>query len=133
VKITDPAHDRYEVPSEVFPRPQWGNGVSPSKADIKFKYTSSPFSFSIVRSKSGEVLFDTAKHPIVFEPQYLRVKTDLPKSANLYGLGEHTDTFRLPTSNYTRTFWSRDAYGIANGTNLYGNRTYSIDSDMTAI
>jgi alpha-glucosidase len=47
--------------------------------------------------------------------------TDLPSNPNLYGLGEHTDTFRLPTVNYTRTLWSRDAYGIANGTNLYGN------------
>ena len=24
-------------------------------------------------------------------------------------------------SNYTRTLWSRDAYGISQGTNLYGN------------
>lgn len=49
------------------------------------------------------------------------MKTNLPTNPNIYGLGEHTDTFRLPTHNYTRTFWSRDAYGVPSATNLYGN------------
>ncbi|KAF7791040.1 hypothetical protein EIP86_002000 [Pleurotus ostreatoroseus] len=68
-----------------------------------------------------QVTYETASHPIIFEPQYLRVKTSLPNEANIYGLGEHTDTFRLPTFNTTRTLWSRDAYGVPTGSNLYGN------------
>jgi alpha-glucosidase len=67
------------------------------------------------------VLFSTASHPIIFEPQYLRAKTTLPPDANIYGLGEHTESFRLPTHNLTRTLWSRDAFGVPPGTNLYGN------------
>ena len=67
------------------------------------------------------MLFSSASHPLIFEPQYLRVKTALPDGANVYGLGEHTDSFRLPTFNTTRTFWSRDAYGVPAGSNLYGN------------
>ncbi|KAI0657124.1 alpha-glucosidase [Cubamyces menziesii] len=121
VKITDPSDARYEVPASVLPRPHADLLVSPHSASIRFNYTTSPFSFSVYRASTHEVLFSTASHPIIFEPQYLRVKTDLPANANIYGLGEHTDTFRSPTNNYTRTMWSRDAYGVPTGTNLYGN------------
>lgn len=95
--------------------------VSPHSAEIQFNYTTSPFSFSIVRTSTHEVLFSTASHPIIFEQQYLRVKTNLPDNANIYGLGEHTNPFRLSTDNTTLTLWSRDAPGIPVGTNLYGN------------
>ncbi|GJE88081.1 glycoside hydrolase family 31 protein [Phanerochaete sordida] len=121
VKITDPSSDRYEVPESVVPRPKADPFVSPSKAEIRFNYTTSPFAFSVYRAATHEVLFSTASHPLIFEPQYLRVKTALPAGANIYGLGEHTDSFRLPTFNTTRTFWSRDAYGVPTGSNLYGN------------
>ncbi|KAF5392729.1 hypothetical protein D9757_000858 [Collybiopsis confluens] len=126
VKITDANSSRYEVPESVLPRPNGTFQGAPSAAAIQFNYTSSPFSFSIFRTSTKEVLFTTANHPIIFEPQYLRVKTDLPPNANIYGLGEHTDSFRLPTSDTTgwglkRTFWSRDAFEVPTGTNLYGN------------
>ena len=121
VKITDANDTRYEVPESVLPRPTADPSVDPSSAAIQFNYTTSPFSFSIYRNSTGETLFSTASHPLIFEPQYLRVKTELPTNPNLYGLGEHTDTFRLPTENFTRTFWNRDAYGVPNGTNLYGD------------
>ncbi|KAG8756283.1 hypothetical protein FRC12_010619 [Ceratobasidium sp. 428] len=118
VKIGDSAGKRYEVPDEVFPRPT--SKVSASSADIEFKYVASPFSFSISRKKTGEVLFDTKGSTLVFEEQYLRLKAVVPNNANIYGLGEHTNTFRLDPSNTTRTIWNRDAYGVAPGTNLYG-------------
>lgn len=121
VKITDPNTVRYEVPESVLPRPLANDSVSLSDAQIKFNYTESPFSFTIYRTSTEEVLFSTASHPIIFEPQYLRLKTSLPLSANIYGLGEHTDSFRLDPANTTRTFWSRDAYGVPTDTNLYGN------------
>jgi alpha-glucosidase len=80
-----------------------------------------PFSFNISRASTGEVLFTTAPYPLIFEPQYLRLKTTLPPMPNIYGLGEHSEPFRLDATNTTRTLWSRDAYGIPRGTNLYGN------------
>ncbi|KAK7679584.1 hypothetical protein QCA50_017294 [Cerrena zonata] len=121
VKITDASKERYEVPESVLPRPKADPFTLPHTSAIQFNYTTSPFSFSIIRNSNKEVLFSTGSHPIIFEPQYLRVKTDLPANPNLYGLGEHTDSFRLSTHNYTRTLWSRDAYGVPNNTNLYGN------------
>lgn len=105
----------------MLPRPAADPSVDPNTAAIQFNYTTSPFSFTIYRNSTGEALFTTASHALIFEPQYLRVKTDLPKNPNLYGLGEHTETFCLPTENLTRTFWNRDAYGVPNGTNLYGD------------
>lgn len=120
MKITDPSTSRYEVPESVLPRPK-NKRVNARNAQIQFKYVASPFSFTITRRSSGEVLFDTKNNPLVFEPQYWNLKTNLPDKPHIYGLGEHTDTFHLPTSNFTRTLWSRDAYGVAPGTNLYGN------------
>ena len=111
VKIIDADSKRYEIPESVFPRPT-GKAADSKNADIKFSYTSSPFSFTIYRGKTKEVLFDSSAGALVFEPQYLRLKTKLPSNANIYGLGEHTDTFRLDPTNTTRTFWNRDAYGL---------------------
>ena len=109
---------RYEVPDSVVPRPP----SKPTKThEIEFNYTAEPFSFSILRARSDEVLFSTEGHPLIFEPQYIRVKTSLPANSNIYGLGEHTDSFRLPTDNHTCTLWSRNAYGVPNSTNLYGS------------
>ncbi|KAG8684898.1 hypothetical protein FRC08_013425 [Ceratobasidium sp. 394] len=70
VKIGDLAGKRYEVPKSVFPRPT--SKVSSSSSDIVFKYVASPFSFSISRRKTGEVLFDIKGNTLVFEEQYLR-------------------------------------------------------------
>lgn len=109
VKITDADSVRYEVPDSIFPRPT--SKTDWQHADIRFRYTPSPFSFAIYRPSTNETLFDSSAGSLVFEPQYLRLKTKLPSNANVYGLGEHTNSFRLDPTNTTRTFWNRDAYG----------------------
>ncbi|KAG9100274.1 hypothetical protein FRC07_010428 [Ceratobasidium sp. 392] len=118
VKIGDMGGKRYEVPEEVFPRPT--SKVPASSSDLVFKYTASPFSFSVRRKKTGEVLFDTKGSTLVFEEQYLQLKTIVPNEANIYGLGEHANSFRLDPSNTTRTIFARDAYGVQPDSNLYG-------------
>jgi alpha-glucosidase len=85
------------------------------ETDLEFVYTETPFTFSVKRRDSGEVLFDSSAASLVFEDQYIRLRTSLPTSPNIYGLGEHSDGFRLNATNYTRTLWSRDAYGISEG------------------
>ncbi|POS73712.1 glycosyl hydrolase family 31 [Diaporthe helianthi] len=120
VKIQDPANSVYQVPESVFPRPAASTGDNGTSA-LKFSYVESPFSFNISRADTGEVLFDTSAASLVFESQYLRLRTSLPDNPNLYGLGEHSDPFRLNTNDYIRTLWSQDSYGIPNGANLYGN------------
>ncbi|KAF8267580.1 alpha-glucosidase [Lactarius quietus] len=121
LKITDASRKRYEVLESVLPRPLPEPNVNSQATQIKFTYDALPFSFNISRASTGEVLFTTASHPLIFEPQYLRVKTTLPVAANIYGLGEHSDPFRLDPANTTRTLWVRDGYGIPQGTNLYSS------------
>lgn len=122
--IYDADEEVYQVPESVVPRP-------PSQEDyngdsiLRFDYQREPFSFQVLRG--DQVLFDTTGTNIVFETQYLNLKTWLPDDPNLYGLGEHSDSLRLPTTNYTRTLWSRDAYGIPPNTNLYGNHPVYVD------
>jgi len=127
LKIYDADKQRYEVPESVLPRPEESSSSNPN---ILFKWTTSPFAFSVVRADSGETLFDLSG-PLVFEEQYLRVRTSLPNDTNLYGLGEHTDGLRLPTFNYTRTLWNRDAYGVPSGSNLYGAHPIYIEHRET--
>lgn len=126
VKIQDAANSVYQVPESVFPRPGGYNGTTTTAA-LKFAYTVSPFSFNVSRGDTGEVLFDTSAASLIFETQYLRLRTKLPDNPNLYGLGEHSDPFRLNTTDYIRTLWSQDAYGTPNGANLYGNHPIYFD------
>ncbi|KAI0971585.1 glycoside hydrolase family 31 protein [Xylaria arbuscula] len=120
VKIQDAANDVYQVPESFFPRPKTG-GSTKHKSALKFDYVKEPFSFTVSRSDSNEVLFDTSAASLIFESQYLRLRTKLPEDPYLYGLGEHSDPFRLNTTDYIRTFWSQDAYSVPEGANLYGN------------
>lgn len=121
--IYDAAEAAYQVPESVFPRPP-NNGVNADDSALKFSYVASPFSFGINREGNPDAIFDTTGAPLIFESQYLRLRNYFPQSLgppNLYGLGEHSDPFKLSTTAYTRTLWSRDAYEIPPGTNLYGN------------
>ncbi|KAI5210959.1 glycoside hydrolase family 31 protein [Aureobasidium subglaciale EXF-2481] len=127
VKIEDEGKVAYQVPTSVFPTPDSNNSVPSSDATLAFSMEQNPFSFKITRKSNHEVLFDTSKSPIVFEDQYLRLRTALPENPNIFGLGEHSDSLRLNTTNNTRTLWSRDAYGIPSGTNLYGNHPIYFD------
>lgn len=106
------------------PRPP-AHGDHHSKPNIRFDHEAEPFSFRVLRG--DQVLFDTTDTNLIFENQYLRLRTWLPADPYLYGLGEHTDSLRLPNKNYTRTLWSRDAYGIPENTNLYGNHPVYVD------
>ncbi|KAI1303421.1 glycoside hydrolase family 31 protein [Xylaria venustula] len=120
VKIQDAANDVYQVPESFFPRPKSG-GSNKHRSALKFDYVKEPFSFTVSRSDSNEVLFDTSAASLIFESQYLRLRTKLPEDPYLYGLGEHSDPFRLNTTDYIRTFWSQDAYSVPEASNLYGN------------
>ncbi|PVH99466.1 glycoside hydrolase family 31 protein [Periconia macrospinosa] len=126
VKIYDAEELAYQIPDSIFPRPS-SNGVNPTDSALGFSYTSNPFTFRIVRKSTNETVFDTSAASLIFETQYLRLRTRLPESPSLYGLGEHTDPFQLNTTNYTRTLWNRDAYGVPTGSNLYGDHPIYFD------
>lgn len=118
VKILDSNNTVYQVPDEIFPRPGFGQWCSRSDSELQFTFNADPFSFSVSRKDSDEVLFDTSGTKLVFESQYVHLQTKLPEDPHLYGLGEHSDSFKLNTTNYTRTIWTRDAYSVPQGENL---------------
>ncbi|KAF6218041.1 hypothetical protein HO133_006453 [Letharia lupina] len=120
IQIFDQSETVYQVPESVVGRP--GNDtVAVASSLLSFNLTQDPFSFAVQRTDSGESIFDTSGMALVFESQYVRLRTSLPSNPNIYGFGEDTDPFRRPTTDYVRTLWSRDAYLIPPGTNLYGN------------
>lgn len=110
----------YQVPDHVFSRPGFGQWCSPKDSKLQFDFQADPFSFTVSRTDTGEVLFDTTGEKLVFESQYVYLKTHLPEEPHLYGLGEHSDKFMLNSTNYTRTIYTRDSYGTPQGENLYG-------------
>ncbi|KAK6950826.1 hypothetical protein Daesc_007353 [Daldinia eschscholtzii] len=126
VKIYDAGLDVYQVQEHILPRPSNQN-VSSSVAALQFSLIEEPFSFSITRSGSGEVLFNTNSSQLVFESQFVHLRTQLPKDPNIYGLGEHSDSFRLPTEKYQRTFWNSESPFIPRHSNLYGTHPIYLD------
>lgn len=126
MKIYDAGLDVYQVQEHILPRPSSQN-VSSSDAALQFSLIEEPFSFAIKRSSSGEVLFNTNGSQLVFKSQYVYLRTQLPKNPNIYGLGEHTDSFRLPTEKYQRTFWNLESPFIPRHANLYGTHPIYID------
>jgi alpha-glucosidase len=116
--IYDKDEQVYQVPDFVLPRPSGSTSSDASLLDVSVE--EEPFSFTVTRKSNSEVLFSTKGSNIVFETQYLRLRTSLPDNPSLYGLGEHTDSLRLPTSNYVRTLWARDAGAVPQNSNLYG-------------
>lgn len=124
--IEDADKQVYRVPSKIFPRPGASEGDH-TGGDLEFSWNDSPFNFQVKRRSSGAVLFDSSAAQLVFEDQYVRLRTSLPDNPNIYGLGEHSDQFRLNSTDNVRTLWSRDSFGIPEGTNLYGNHPIYFD------
>jgi alpha-glucosidase len=119
VKIFDAEENVYQVQEEALPRPANENAKS-SNAALEFNLVEKPFSFTVKRKENGEVLFDTSAAQLVFESQYVRLRTNLPLDPNLYGLGEHSDPLRLPTKGYRRVMYNAESPGVPANENLYG-------------
>jgi alpha-glucosidase len=88
--IEDAAQQVFQVPEFVFPRPS-SPGSSNASSELIFNYVEEPFSFTVTRRSNGEVIFDSSAATLIFEDQYVRLRTSLPENPNLYGTGEHTD------------------------------------------
>jgi len=126
VKIYDAAEQVFQVQEEVFPRPKNENaGIANSALEVGL--TQNPFSFAVRRKDNGEVLFDTSATPLVFEKQYVRLRTKLPDNPNIYGLGEHSDSFRFHTDNYERVLLNAESPNIPKNANLYGTHPIYFD------
>ncbi|KAF2116103.1 alpha-glucosidase precursor [Lophiotrema nucula] len=127
VHIYDAGLNQYQVQDGVFPRPE-NKKTSPSDSLLEFKLNENPFSFQVIRKgNNSEILFDTTGHKLVFESQYLGLRTNLPDNPNIYGLGESSDPFRLPTQGYHRTLWNSESPYLPFNSNLYGSHPVYFD------
>jgi len=106
----------YILSPTLTPQPGVEYGSSKSKSDLSFTWTNTPsFQFRVSRASSGEILFDTYGHKLVFEDQFLELVTNMVPEYNIYGLAENLRGFRVP-NNYTQTFWN--AYNLDNDQEL---------------
>jgi alpha-glucosidase len=115
----------FQVQEEVLPRPKNEN-VAASGAALQFDVVEKPFSFTVKRKQNAEVLFDTSSVPLVFEKQYVRLRTKLPADPSIYGLGEHSDNFRFG-KNYQRVLLNTESPNIPQKANLYGTHPVYFD------
>lgn len=89
--------------------PGFDESIEKEECDLAFSWINEPhFQFEISRSSTGEVIFSTLGHVIVFEDQFIELKTNMAKNYNVYGLAENIRNFRLGT-NYTQTLFNVDA------------------------
>jgi alpha-glucosidase len=92
-----------------------------------FSYSEAPFSFAVQRRSDGETLFNTSGSNLIFESQYVRLRTSLPLNPYLYGLGENSDSFRLEVNNYKRTLWNTGQAFLPTNQPLYGSHPIYIE------
>ncbi|GMK58551.1 hypothetical protein CspeluHIS016_0505830 [Cutaneotrichosporon spelunceum] len=133
VRITDAEGKAHVVPDDVA---QWpsidDHTITADESNLAIDIVREPFGFKVHRKADGEVLFNTEGHPLIFEEQYVRVRSALAEGSNIQGLAQHSDNFTLPIheDGYTRTLWTRDAYGIPGRTNLYGSHPFYVNQKV---
>lgn len=67
-------------------QPHWDGQTKTTESDLQFDWSNEPsFQFSVSRRYSGEVLFSTYGHRIVFEDQFLELVTNMVDDYNVYG------------------------------------------------
>jgi alpha-glucosidase len=94
VHIADADGKAHVVPDDVASWPKIGDAaLNSGESALKFEYVENPFSFKVTRKSDGEVLFDTTGEALIFEEQYVRVKSKLAAGSNIQGLGQHNDNF----------------------------------------
>ena len=78
----------------------------------------------MIRTASGDVLFNTKGSKLVYEDQFIEFVTSMPDNYNVYGLGERIHQLRLG-NNLTATTYAADA-GTPLDYNIYGTHPFVI-------
>ncbi|XP_045462356.1 lysosomal alpha-glucosidase-like [Harmonia axyridis] len=119
IKIIDPLQHRFEPPYPEIPI------VDRAAINLLYQFVYIPEKpgFQVVRKSDGTVIFDALEfRNLIFANQFLQVSGKLPSSF-IYGIGEHQESFMIP-SNWTRyTLFNHDSIPQFNK-NLYGSHPF---------
>lgn len=128
---------RFILPAEWILAPGSDGGTTEDNSHLALTWTNNPtFQFKITRTKTGEELFSTYGHVLVYEDQYLELVTNMVDDYNVYGLAENVHDFHLG-NNHTQTFWAVDAGNTIDG-NVYSTfpwyqeTRYNLNGNTTA-
>ncbi|KAF2168529.1 glycoside hydrolase family 31 protein [Zasmidium cellare ATCC 36951] len=117
--IGDNNRTQYLLSSDIVTEPEGDGHTTEQTSRLKFEWTNDPtFQFRVLRAETGEELFSTYGHVIVYEDQFLELATDMVDGYNVYGLAENIHDFHLG-NNHTQTFYAVDAGNTVDG-NVYG-------------
>ena len=90
--------------------------------DYTVNVNQKPFSISVSRTSTKELLFSTKNYPLIFMKDYLELTTTIP-SKYMFGFGERSFKFKMETGIYS--LYNRDQFGVIEnlkgGNNLYGS------------
>ncbi|KAF2714515.1 glycoside hydrolase family 31 protein [Pleomassaria siparia CBS 279.74] len=107
------------LPAHLVDEPAWDGKTTANTSDLKLDWSNDPtFQFKVSRINTGEEIFSTYGHKIVYEDQYLELLTNMVDDYNVYGLAENIHDFRLG-NNYNQTYYAVDA-GNSIDYNVYG-------------
>ncbi|EME46003.1 glycoside hydrolase family 31 protein [Dothistroma septosporum NZE10] len=110
---------QYILSSDLVQQPEADGLTTGNGSRLKLEWSNDPsFQFRVLRASSGEELFSTYGHVIVFEDQFLELATNMVDDYNVYGLAENIHDFHLG-NNHTQTFYAVDAGNTVDG-NVYG-------------
>lgn len=76
----------FGIPGDFVQQPKWDGHTTAESSDLQLVWSNHPtFQFAVSRRHSGEALFSTFGHVIVFEDQFMEVVTNMVDDYNVYG------------------------------------------------
>nr|OQO24766.1 hypothetical protein B0A51_07791 [Rachicladosporium sp. CCFEE 5018] len=114
---------QYILPANLVQQPTGDGKTTASSSDLKFEWSNDPtFQFKVSRSSTGEELFSTYGHVLVFEDQFVELVTNMVDDYKVYGLAENIHDFLLG-QNHTQTLYATDSGNTVDG-NVYGQHPF---------
>ncbi|RYE33945.1 MAG: hypothetical protein EOP48_30615, partial [Sphingobacteriales bacterium] len=132
IRIIDNDSQRWEIP-EKFPYPHFttNDKISQEEGDCIIDVQSQPFTFTVTRKDTGQIIFDTKNKKLIYSNLYIELSTILPTD-NVYGFGERNYQFKLAPGIFT--IWGRDDAKLledgSGGDNTYGHHPVALVRDI---
>ena len=76
---------QYILPAHLVDQPEWDGKTNAKSSDLSFEWSNDPtFQFKILRASTGEEIFSTYGHVIVYEDQFLELVTNMVNVSSHY-------------------------------------------------